>query len=134
VKPSMKTYRRLISMVSLAVATWPSLASPRPSLPQESSLRHGDDDTARVDAQSHWPEDPTIRRRLLEAETSVTRATPRVGNDRFRPAFHFLPAGRFMNDPDGCVQFQGNYHVFFQQRPNSRLGTRPFLAYLLCRP
>jgi sucrose-6-phosphate hydrolase SacC (GH32 family) len=54
---------------------------------------------------------------LREANASVARAAVRAAHDRFRPAFHFLPAGRFMNDPNGCVQFQGAYHVFFQHLP-----------------
>ena len=93
-------------MVSLAVATWSLLASPRLCLPDETSP-----------GRTEWPENPAARQRLLDAEASVTRAAARVGTDRYHPAYHFLPAGRFMNDPNGCVQFQGDYHVFYQHLP-----------------
>jgi beta-fructofuranosidase len=64
-----------------------------------------------------WPESLAHQRLIAAAEQSVVVAAARVAQDRFRPAFHFLPAGRFMNDPNGCVQFQGAYHLFFQHLP-----------------
>ncbi len=34
-----------------------------------------------------------------------------------RPQFHFSPARNWMNDPNGLVYFQGEYHMFFQYNP-----------------
>jgi beta-fructofuranosidase len=37
--------------------------------------------------------------------------------DPMRPQFHLLPARNWMNDPNGPICFQGNYHMFFQYNP-----------------
>jgi len=34
-----------------------------------------------------------------------------------RPQFHLLPAKNWMNDPNGPIYFNGNYHMFFQYDP-----------------
>ena len=41
-----------------------------------------------------------------------------VGYDqRFRPQFHFSPEIYWMNDPNGLVYYEGQYHLFFQHNP-----------------
>ena len=39
-------------------------------------------------------------------------------NDIHRPRYHFLPAANWMNDPNGVIQWQGRYHLFFQYNPD----------------
>jgi len=38
-------------------------------------------------------------------------------HDRHRPRYHLLPPTGWMNDPNGVVQWQGRYHVFYQHNP-----------------
>jgi sucrose-6-phosphate hydrolase SacC (GH32 family) len=36
----------------------------------------------------------------------------------YRPQFHFSPEANWMNDPNGLVYYQGEYHLFYQYYPH----------------
>lgn len=38
--------------------------------------------------------------------------------DPHRPTYHFLPPANWMNDPNGLVQWQDTYHMFYQYNPH----------------
>jgi len=43
----------------------------------------------------------------------------RLAADPLRPQCHLLPAKNWMNDPNGPIFWEGQYHMFFQYNPNA---------------
>ncbi|MEM7111446.1 MAG: glycoside hydrolase family 32 protein [Chloroflexota bacterium] len=41
----------------------------------------------------------------------------RLPHDGQRPQYHFLPPRNWMNDPNGSIHWQGEYHLFYQHYP-----------------
>lgn len=66
--------------------------------------------------------------RVLQTDRSF--ATPVVGRlsdyrksefyyrEQYRPRFHFTPEINWINDPNGLVYHDGEYHLFFQHNPH----------------
>ncbi len=42
-------------------------------------------------------------------------------NEQYRPQYHFSPEANWMNDPNGLVYFEGEYHLFYQYYPDSTI-------------
>lgn len=38
--------------------------------------------------------------------------------ETYRPQFHYTPQKNWMNDPNGLVYYQGEYHLFYQYNPS----------------
>ncbi|MBP6787946.1 MAG: glycoside hydrolase family 32 protein [Candidatus Promineofilum sp.] len=47
----------------------------------------------------------------------VFQAGAKPISDPLRPIYHFLPPANWMNDPNGFIQWQGRYHLFYQYNP-----------------
>jgi beta-fructofuranosidase len=45
----------------------------------------------------------------------------RFANDFHRPRYHYLPPSNWMNDPNGLIQWKGQYHLFYQHNPTGPL-------------
>ncbi len=41
----------------------------------------------------------------------------RLQADPHRPGYHFLPPANWMSDPNGLIQWRGEYHLFYQYNP-----------------
>lgn len=52
--------------------------------------------------------------RMPETTIPVTAKT-----EPHRPVFHFTPPEKWMNDPNGMVWYEGEYHLFYQYYPDS---------------
>ncbi len=66
---------------------------------------------ALIAAQNHDSE--AIRKAAdgVQSEAAVAMADPT------RPVYHFMPAARWMNDPNGAFYQDGWYHLFYQLNP-----------------
>lgn len=54
-----------------------------------------------------------------KSATAETEAEDFSGpyNEMYRPQIHFSPAEHWMNDPNGLVYYDGEYHLFYQYYP-----------------
>lgn len=57
---------------------------------------------------------------VLVVQVACTRLEREVGDaEAHRLQFHFAPAANWMNDPNGMVYSEGEYHLFYQYYPDS---------------
>ncbi|MCB0657025.1 MAG: glycoside hydrolase family 32 protein [Saprospiraceae bacterium] len=54
-------------------------------------------------------------------KTAVNPADETKYHEQYRPQFHFSPPQQWMNDPNGLVYFDGEYHLFYQHYPDSNV-------------
>lgn len=48
---------------------------------------------------------------------STTNLSAQVTNDSYRPLYHYTPPKNWVNDPNGMVYLDGEYHLFYQYNP-----------------
>ena len=61
----------------------------------------------------------TSRRVITVDRLSSYRGSKDYYHEPFRPQFHFTPEVHWMNDPNGLVYYDGEYHLFYQHNPHA---------------
>jgi fructan beta-fructosidase len=51
----------------------------------------------------------------------ITHPSGALGDEKYRPQFHFAPEKNWMNDPNGLIYYKGEYHLFFQHNPTENV-------------
>ena len=61
----------------------------------------------------------SCKQEVKTIEKKIQVETPEYYTEKYRPQFHFTPEEKWMNDPNGLVYNNGNYHLFYQYYPDS---------------
>lgn len=54
---------------------------------------------------------------IRQAEQTVAEYKDIVNQDKYRLHFHLMPPVGLLNDPNGFIQWEGRYHLFYQWNP-----------------
>jgi fructan beta-fructosidase len=54
-------------------------------------------------------------------DSTAVQASEAAPDEAYRPVFHFTPPANWMNDPNGMVYHEGEYHLFYQYYPDSNV-------------
>lgn len=61
---------------------------------------------------------PTNQAHAFKVQPKYKESTVMTSYDeQYRPQFHFTPKKNWMNDPNGLIYLDGEYHLFFQYNP-----------------
>jgi beta-fructofuranosidase len=55
--------------------------------------------------------------RLVKAEEAVNKIKSKIADSQYRQKYHFMAPAGWMNDPNGFIQYDGKYHLFYQHYP-----------------
>lgn len=51
-------------------------------------------------------------------ESHLRTLRQKMSADQLRPTYHFLSPSNWINDPHGLIEWQGQYHLFYQYNPH----------------
>ncbi len=64
-------------------------------------------------------EERTHETLLRKADEEIAKVFNRASACHHRLGYHIMAPAYWMNDPNGLIQFKGDYHVFYQHHPYS---------------
>ncbi len=53
----------------------------------------------------------------MTLDATAPSGQQRFADDPHRPSYHFLPEENWLNDPNGLIHWNGEYHMFYQYNP-----------------
>ncbi len=56
---------------------------------------------------------------LMSCQQHTQKEMKMPFQEKYRPQYHFSPEANWMNDPNGMVYYEGEYHLFYQYYPDS---------------
>lgn len=59
---------------------------------------------------------------IKKAQQAVEEAKKKVEKTPYRLGYHIMAPAHWINDPNGLIQWNGEYHVFYQHHPYSEKG------------
>ncbi|NNF34850.1 MAG: glycoside hydrolase family 32 protein, partial [Saprospiraceae bacterium] len=60
-------------------------------------------------------------KQATELNSNSSETDSEYYSEQYRPQFHFSPESNWMNDPNGMVYYEGEYHLFYQYYPDSNV-------------
>lgn len=67
---------------------------------------------------------------IEKAEQAIAQKKEIVENDYYRLNYHIMPPAGLLNDPNGFIQFEDDYHLFYQFYPFDTVHGAKFWAHL----
>ncbi len=58
----------------------------------------------------------TYNNNTKQSEEALKQAEAKM-NKRYRLGYHIMAPANWINDPNGLIQFKGEYHAFYQHHP-----------------
>ena len=61
--------------------------------------------------------DYPYQERVIRAQQAQQMLAKKAAQGIFRQRYHFMAPGGWLNDPNGCIWYQGQYHLYYQHNP-----------------
>ena len=74
-------------------------------------------------------------KQTIDTAPKLASLTPNTGlyKEAYRPRFHFSAQKGWLNDPNGMVYHDGEYHLYYQAWPKHRNGSGRFWGHAVSK-